>query len=124
MPPSKRMVALADVLLRERPFGGVRTFLGYGLGFEQKAESFFQLIFGQGFLCFGQILGVKSLTELVRPRTRLDELRQKGKYENSDHDRKLFDTAFHLIGKNAQLLYQMKCLEKTYVYCVEPTRRR
>ena len=118
------MAALTNLLLWERPFEQLGAYFCDGLGFEQKAESFLQLIFVQGFLCFGQILGVKSLTELVRPRTRLDELWQKGKYENSDHDRKLFDAAFHLIGENAQLLYQMKCLEKTYIYCVEPTRRR
>jgi hypothetical protein len=108
-----RVAALPDMLLGERPFEQLGAFFCDGLGFEQKVESFLQLIFGQGFLCFGQILGVKSLAELVRPRTRLDELRQKGKYKNSDDDRKLFGAAFHLVGKNAQLLYQMKCLEKT-----------
>jgi hypothetical protein len=55
MLPGKR-IALVELLLRERPFGGVRTFLGDRLGFEQKPKRFFKLLFCERFLCFGPAL--------------------------------------------------------------------
>ena len=66
MLPGKRMVALVELLLRERPFGGVRTFLGDGLGFEQKPKGFFKLLFRERFLCFGHVLGIQPFTKLDR----------------------------------------------------------
>ena len=66
MLPGKRMVALADLILRERPFGGVRACFGDSLGFEEKPQSFLKLVFRERFLCFGQILGMQSFTEIVR----------------------------------------------------------
>ena len=62
----KCMVALADVILRERPFGKVRTFLGDSLGFEEKPQCFLKLVFRERFLCFGQILGMQPFAEVVR----------------------------------------------------------
>lgn len=60
------MVALAELILRERPFGGVRAPLRDGLSFEEKSKSFLKVLFRERSSRFGQVLGMQSFTEFVR----------------------------------------------------------
>ncbi len=62
----KRMLALAELILPERPFGGVHALLRDGLSFEKKSKSFLRLLFRECSLRFGQVLGMQSLADLVR----------------------------------------------------------
>ena len=112
MLPGKRMVALAELILRERPFGGVRTFLGYGLGFEEKPKSFLKLLFRERFLCFAQVLGMEPFTEIIRCRSRVDEGWGEGKRKSSDENEKLSGAPLHLIGRCATVVPNLNVLKK------------
>jgi hypothetical protein len=88
------VATLTNVLLGKGFFEQFGTLLCDGFGFTQKPESFLQLIFSQRLLCFGQVLGVDSFTELVSSGSCIDELRRTGKYKNTHNERKLFGERF------------------------------
>ena len=104
--------ALTDLLLWERLFGGVGALFCDGFGFDEKPKSVLKLIFREGFLCFRQVLGMKSFTDLVRCRSRVDEGRQQGKCNSSDENQELSCTALHLIGGCAIVVPDLNVLRK------------